>query len=78
VGMTSIASGIEVCYPPGMPKQTFSQIRSQHPSAYLLLFNYDEVNLPDSQVEIISAEEAQPFDSGDAMLDAFKAQRGSY
>ena len=60
-----------------MAKLTFSQIRSKYPSSYLLLFNYEEVNLPNGQVEIISAEDAQSFETGDAMLDAFKAQRRS-
>ena len=66
-----------MCYDRPMAKQSFSEIRAQFPSAYLLLFDYDEIRLSDREVEIVSADDVQHFESGEEMLAAFRTQRGS-
>ena len=60
-----------------MVKQTFTEIRSRYPDAYILLLNYDGVELPDGQIEVVAAEEAQPFSNGEDMLRAYQSFRHS-
>ena len=60
-----------------MPKKSFSQIRAEHPSSFLLLIDYDEVELPSGKIEIIAADRVLDFDTGEEMLEAYRDLRHS-
>ncbi len=60
-----------------MAKRSFCEIRRQYPESYLLLVDYEGVELPDGKLDVVAAEEAQAFANGDDMLDAFKSLRRS-
>lgn len=60
-----------------MSKTTFSKIRAEYPSSFLLLFDYDEVELPSGEVEIVAADAVEAYETGEQMLDAYKAHRHS-
>ena len=60
-----------------MGKQTFQEIRSKYPTGFLLLLNYEGRELPDGQIDVVAADEVQAFDSGEEMMEAYKALRCS-
>ena len=60
-----------------MAKQTFIEIRTQHPRSFLLLLDYEEKVLPSGQIEITAAEETKAFNSGEEMLEEYKKLRHS-
>ena len=55
-----------------MSKQTFTEIRNKYPSTFLLLLDYEGLELSNGQIEVVAAEEARSFDTGEEMLIAYK------
>ena len=60
-----------------MVKTTFKAIRERFPSSFLLLIDYDEVEVAPGEMEILAATEAQAFDSSEEMLAAYKQLKGT-
>lgn len=58
-------------------QKTFTEIRSQFPKEYLLLFDYEAAALPDGKFELLSAADVQAFCSGEEMFEAYKQQKNS-
>ena len=57
--------------------RTFKQIREKFPSGFLLLLNYEGLELPDGQIDVVAAEDVQAFDTGEEMMEAYKGLRHS-
>ncbi len=60
-----------------MAKMTFAEIRAKYPQSYLLLIDYDEVDLPTGEVEITGAADVEAFSTGEEMLTAYQALKRS-
>jgi hypothetical protein len=58
-----------------MPKQTFTEIRNKFPESFLLLLDYEGVDLPGGKIDIVAAQEIRSFQTGEEMLDEYKKLR---
>ena len=58
-----------------MAKQTFTEIRNKFPDSFLLLLDYDGVELPGGKIDVVAAQETLSFTTGEEMLDEYKKLR---